>query len=121
MYYKVGNENSYNSLQQASDSAVLELIGSFVKEKRLERNITQSQLSKNAGVSRSTLSLLEKGQPVALKTLVQVLRVLNELDVLANFIIKPEVSPLVVFDEQSKLRKRARGTTNDDIPYESEW
>lgn len=64
---------------QISDLAILQKLGDFVKHHRMEQNKSQDQLATEAGVSRSTLSLLERGEKVNLITLIQVLRVLNQL------------------------------------------
>ena len=121
MGYTLDNEVSYGGIEYMSDQAILKVLGKFVKSKRLEQNVTQGVLSQKAGISRSTLSLLERGEPVALKTLVQVLRVLGQLNVLAAFVVKPEPSPMAIFKEESQKRKRARGGQGNNIPYESEW
>ena len=65
---------SYNNWNSMSDTALAEHIGRFVKEKRMELNTTQDALAHAAGISRSTLGLLEKAETVTLSALLQVLR-----------------------------------------------
>ncbi len=79
-----------------SDKALTEHIGRFVKEKRLEQNKTQQALAHAAGISRSTLSLLEKGETVTLQTLIQVLRTLDQLYVLDVFSVQTLMSPMLL-------------------------
>ncbi|MFO0360648.1 MAG: helix-turn-helix domain-containing protein [Flavobacteriales bacterium] len=93
-----------------SDQALSAHIGAFVKHHRLEQNKTQDALSHEAGVSRSTLSLLERGETVTLATLIQVLRVLNQLHVMEAFEVKTPVSPLALAKAEQEMRKRARNT-----------
>lgn len=93
-----------------SDKALAEHIGRFVKEKRMELNKTQDALARAAGISRSTLSLLEKGETVTLATLLQVLRMLDQLHVLDAFSVQPTVSPIQLAKIVLKKRKRASGT-----------
>ena len=57
-----------------NDQALTVQIGSFIKHHRLAQNKTQDTLSHEAGISRSTLSLLERGETTSLATLIQVLR-----------------------------------------------
>jgi transcriptional regulator with XRE-family HTH domain len=102
-------DKSYNNWRSMSDKALAEHIGRFVKEKRLEMNKTQDVLAHAAGISRSTLSLLEKGETVTLATLLQVLRVLDQLHVLDVFSLKPAVSPIQMAKMEMKKRKRASG------------
>lgn len=77
-----------------SDKALTKHIGGFVRHHRMEQHKTQQSLAQAAGISRSTLSLLERGEPVTLTTLIQVLRVLDQLQVLNAFDVKETVSPL---------------------------
>ena len=91
-----------------SDKALTEHVGRFVKEKRLEQNKTQAILAHDAGISRSTLSLLEKGETVTLQTLIQVLRTLDQLYVLDVFSVQTLVSPMLLAKMELKKRKRAR-------------
>ncbi|MFY7792659.1 MAG: helix-turn-helix domain-containing protein [Chitinophagaceae bacterium] len=76
-----------------SDQALASRIGDFVKYHRLEQNKTQEVMSHEAGISRSTLSLLERGETVTLATLLQVLRVLDQLQVMDAFVVEPRISP----------------------------
>ena len=91
-----------------SDKALTEHVGRFVKEKRLEQNKTQQALAHAAGISRSTLSLLEKGETVTLQTLIQVLRTLDQLHVLDVFSVQTLVSPMLLAKMELKKQKRAR-------------
>ncbi len=94
-----------------SDNVLAKHIGRFVKEKRMEMNKTQDVLAHAAGISRSTLSLLEKGETVTLATLLQVLRVLDQLHILDVFSVQPTVSPIQLAKIELKKRKRASGRT----------
>ena len=91
------------------DGALAAHIGVFVKHHRMEQNKTQTVLATAAGISRSTLSLLERGETVTLATLIQVLRVLDQLHVLDVFTVHQTISPLVMAKMEKYKRKRARG------------
>ena len=91
-----------------SDNALMNSIGEYVKESRLAQNRTQSQVANDANISRSTLSLLERGEAVSVVTLLQVLRVLNLLNVMDSFKFEKEISPIEYARIQQKSRKRAR-------------
>lgn len=114
------NEISYKNRLNMSDKALAELIGRFIKEKRIEQNKTQHFVANAAGISRSTLSLLEKGETVTIATLLQVLRVLGQLQVLDVFSIQPTISPLQLAKLEIKKRKRVSGTTTTE-PKKSNW
>jgi transcriptional regulator with XRE-family HTH domain len=107
---------------QLSDIAILEQIGAFVKHHRMNQQKSQEQLATSAGISRSTLSLLERGEKVNLITLIQVLRVLDQLAWLAEFEVQKTISPIEYIKLQKKHeRQRIR---NSDIAADnppSEW
>ena len=105
-----------------SDSAILQMIGDFIKKKRMDLNKTQDTLSYEAGISRSTLSLLERGEKVNLITLIQVLRVLDELQVLEVFELKQQISPIEYIKLQRKHeRQRVRNSDMAADNPPSEW
>lgn len=112
--------DSFTNWASMSDQALAAHIGAFVRHHRLEQNRTQDALAHAAGISRSTLSLLERGQTVTLATLIQVLRVLDRLQVMDAFVVEQRVSPLALARMQKEKRQRARGTQGDDTT-ESEW
>lgn len=101
-------EKSYLDLVSMSDKALTKHIGGFVRHHRMEQHKTQQSLAQAAGISRSTLSLLERGEPVTLTTLIQVLRVLDQLQVLNAFDVKETVSPLALAKLQKAKRQRVR-------------
>ena len=113
-------DKSYNNWSSMGDKALAEHIGRFVKEKRMEMNKTQDVLAHAAGISRSTLSLLEKGDTVTLATLLRVLRVLDQLHVLDVFSVKPTVSPIQMAKMEMKKRKRASGAQSSSFT-KSTW
>ncbi len=108
-------ELSYKNWSSMSDLALTELIGDFVKHHRLEQNKTQDMLAHAAGISRSTLSLLERGKTVTLATLIQVLRVLDQLQVMDVFAVQQSISPLVLAKMEREKRKRARNKNSNDV------
>jgi transcriptional regulator with XRE-family HTH domain len=110
----------YKNWNAMSDQALAEFIGQFIRSKRMEQNITQAQLAKDAGISRSTLVLLEKGETASLGTLLQVLRMLNQLHVLAAFEITPVISPLLLAKEEMKKRQRVRTKPSSKQP-KTDW
>lgn len=55
------NDISYMNWSAISDNEIARHIGEFVKHHRMQQDKTQEMLAKEAGISRSTLSLLERG------------------------------------------------------------
>ncbi|MGM5470208.1 helix-turn-helix domain-containing protein [Flavobacteriaceae bacterium LMO-SS05] len=107
------NDNSYINWVSMNDKALSEAIGKFIQHHRLNQNKSQDALSKAAGISRSTLSLLERGEKVTLNTLIQVLRVLDLLYIMDVFKINEEISPLEYAKLKKNKRKKASGKPTD--------
>lgn len=98
------SDNAYTQWSEMSDKALLQTIGSYIQSQRLNQNKTQASVAAAANVSRSTLSLLERGEIVRMDSLIRVLRVLDLLHVMDAFTIQDEISPL----EYAKLKKKKR-------------
>lgn len=114
------NDKQYIDWVSMSDTALAQTIGTFVKHNRLAQNKTQEEVANAANISRSTLSLFEKGEAVTVPTLLQVLRVLDLLYIMNSFKIQEEISPLELAKMDQNKRQRARNTDNDNNK-QSDW
>ena len=94
-------ENSSTNWVQLSDLAIVKQIGDYIRHTRLQQNKTQTDLAEKSGLNRSTISQIEKGDSITLSSLIQILRALDSLHVLASFEVSDEISPL----EYAKLKK----------------
>jgi len=90
-----------------SDKAIIKEIGRRVKRRRLEGNFTQQEIADMAGISRPTVSDLERGKPFGILTLIQILRALNALDSIDAFLPDPGISPLQLARMRGAERQRA--------------
>jgi transcriptional regulator with XRE-family HTH domain len=95
-----------------SDSAALADLGSRLAAVRLKRNLTQTALGREAGVSRATVERLERGVGAELKLLVRVLRALQLLEGFLAAIPADEPSPMALLRARGKKRQRARGESS---------
>jgi len=102
------NDFPYTEWYAMADIDIQKRIGNFVQHHRLKQNKTQNEVAKAAGMSRSTLSLLERGETVTLATLIQVLRVLDLFHVFDAFQVKTEISPVLYAKMKREERQRAR-------------
>ncbi len=114
------NDKAFKDWYSMSDQSLAAQIGAFVKHHRLEQNKTQDVVSHEACISRSTLSLLERGETVTLATLIQVLRVLSQLQVMDAFEVQQRLSPLALAKAEKEKRKRARKINTPDSE-KSDW
>jgi putative transcriptional regulator len=92
-----------------SDKAILEELGARLRRQRLNQDITQEGLAKKAGVSRTVIQRMEQGEEVVVTGWIRVMRDLNLLDQLDNFLPDPGISPIQLARLQGKERQRASG------------
>jgi transcriptional regulator with XRE-family HTH domain len=90
-----------------SDTAILEEITKRVKQKRLNLNLTQMELSHKAGLHVQTIKKFESGSSATVQTLIQLLRAFDELDFLDKFMPEPGASPIALLKLKGKERTRA--------------
>lgn len=88
---------------------VLEEMGEQIKLARLRRNITMELVAERAGISRTTLWNVEKGDPsVSIGTYVAVLHALNGMDKDFLLIAKDDKLGRHIQDQGLLVRKRAK-------------
>ncbi len=92
----------------ASPEAIESELGQKLDRLRLSKNINQSALAKEAGVSRRTISRLENGEGTSLDTLIRVMRALGVVDRLAALLPDPTTRPIERINLGGRERKRAR-------------
>jgi len=114
---------SYTNWTAASDTALMERLGAFIKHHRLQQNKTQEQLAKEAGIVRSTLSLFERGENISLLVFIQLLRALKLLPLLQEFQIRQQISPLQLarMEQSKKSRVRQINGGKAKLKPETDW
>jgi transcriptional regulator with XRE-family HTH domain len=114
-------EISDNNWIALSDKALLETMGEFIRHHRLQQNKSQSLLAKEAGIARSTLSLVEKGESTLLIVYIQLLRALDLLYLLKEFQVKQQYSPLQLAKLDQSKRIRAKKAEKKSVNPKSNW
>ena len=102
------------------DNLLLEKLGASLRRERLARNMGQSELGKEAGVSRDTVRRMEAGEPVSTLSLVRMLRVLGLASRLAAIAPTRGPGPLEQLEKGPAGRQRARASKPRKEPA-SEW
>ena len=93
----------------AASESIEHALGQRLEAIRLSRNITQSQLAKQAGVSRSTIArLAQEGKGISLDSFIRILQALQLHGHLQSLLPDPAVSPLERMKFEGKRRQRAR-------------
>lgn len=113
--------NGLSDISLLSDVAILQEIGTFIKTKRIAQELTQEELAEKANISRSTLSLMEKGKNTVLVNLVKVLRILEVLYVFEAFKDEQMISPLQLAKQDEQKRKRVSVKRKNNKTQDSEW
>lgn len=98
------------------DASVLAELGDRLARLRLQRNLTQAQLAREAGVSKRTLIRLEHGESTQLTNLIRVLRGLGGLGNLDALIPPPPTSPIQQLQARAKTRRRASPAARNRRP-----
>lgn len=94
-----------------SDDALLEQLGERLLQYRLNRNMTQAVLAKEAGVSERTINRVEHGHSTQLSNLIRLLRSLGLLENMDALVPEPAMSPIQQMKLQGKCRKRASSSS----------
>lgn len=104
-----------------TDRAILKRIGEQIKTWRLEMNLSQVHLANKTLLSLATIYQIENGKGTSMLNLIKVLRILDRLDALSQFLQEKELSPLEYQKLESgiKIRKRASKAKKDDTDNNS--
>lgn len=95
------------SFYAATNQVILEELGRRIKQRRLDRNLSQQEVAVRAGLDRTTIGALEREGRASMLTLIQVLRAMEALDELEAFLPELGPSPLELARRQGKARQRA--------------
>ena len=96
----------------SSDKAIEKELGQRLRSLRLLKNITQQALAKRSLLSLNTIKALENGRG-KLTSLIAVLRELQALEQLDNFIPEINISPIQLAKSRGKTRQRASRKQSD--------
>ncbi len=100
---------------------VLTELGARLADIRLERNLTQSQLAEQAGVSKSTVQRLEAGAVATqLSGFIRVCRTLDLVERFELLVPEPVASPVAQLKLGGKQRQRA-SVAKSASPSAKKW
>ena len=93
----------------ASDDSILIELGDRFKLARIRSGLTQSQLSEESGVAKSTVERAEKGDSVQFMSLIKILRALNCIGSLELLLPDTKASPFESLNQKNgEQKKRVR-------------
>jgi len=108
-------------LEDKGNKAIQQELGGRLKRERLNQNITQETLAKQAGISRRTLVAAEKGEGTTFETLIRLLRGLGKLGQLDQFMPEPPISPIQLAKLKGKVRQKASGKLRYPTAHNTSW
>ncbi len=108
-------------IRTASNEAIRKELGMRLKSERLNQNITQETLAKQAGISRRTLVGAERGEPFTIDTLLSILRKLDCLAQIDLFLPEVELSPIQLSKLKGKRRQKASKKFTYPKPRNTPW
>lgn len=114
-------EKSNNLWYKMSDSVILEILGEFMKETRLQQNKTQQELATASGIDRFTIARIENGKGGTLKSFIQMMRSLEQLHHFQNFQVQRQISPLELTKLEQRKRHRARSKKKSKKQNKTDW
>lgn len=82
-------------------------LGKRLRDRRLDMNLSQTEIADRSGLSRRTITAIEHGEGSTLSTLIALLRALNALDTLEQFLPDPGISPMDMLTLREEPRKYA--------------
>jgi transcriptional regulator with XRE-family HTH domain len=105
-----------------TDDAVLAEIGKRIARYRIDSQITQADLAKQAGVSKRTVERVEAGATAQFSTIIRILRVLDLMKGLENLVPEPVPRPMELLKQKGKVRQRVSTTRRPDkAPEKWSW
>lgn len=97
--------------ENASDDAALKELGSRIARYRLNKNLTQDTLAREAGVSKQTVHRVEHGHSIQVSNLIRILRALRIVENLEALVPEPAISPIQQVKMHGKERRRASSSS----------
>ncbi len=104
----------------SSAAALAAELGERLKQARLNRDLTQTELAAAVGVTRKTIINAEKGK-ATLEIFVAILQALEFTQQLELFLPRQQISPLQLAKLQGKQRQRASRTAKKPPEEPTEW
>lgn len=101
----------------SSSATVARALCKRLEEIRLGQNISQAELARQAGVSRSTMTRIADGQSISLDSFIRVIKALGLADHLATLLPDPEVRPVELVRHEGQHRRRASGKRKASEPW----
>ena len=102
-----------DTIINTSSDSILQGIADRVKEKRLERNLTQKAFAKRAGVGYDAYRKFENTGEITLHNLVLCAIALDDVDGFLNLFARKSYQSIDELLKTQEIKKRKRGSRNE--------
>lgn len=106
---------------QLTNLQIEQELGHRLKQRRLELNLSQTEVAEKSGLGRRTITAIENGEGSTLTTFIALLRGLQALHYLEQFLPDPGPSPLMLAKLQEAPRKYASKPRKPKPTTEWKW
>ena len=123
IFNPMATETNSSNWYSLSDIAIPSQLGRFLRQIRMEQNLTQENLAVKAGLSRSAIYELENGKcATSFITIVQVLRALDHLHLFDTWKSSETAHPIMRVQMPDKKGARASSQVmHEKKREENEW
>lgn len=101
----------------SSSTAIASALCKRLEDVRLNKNISQAEVARQAGVSRSTMTRIADGKSISLDSFIRVIKALGLADHLASLLPDPSVRPVELVAREGQQRQRASGKRKPAEPW----
>jgi transcriptional regulator with XRE-family HTH domain len=110
-------------LEIMSNQQIEAEMGERIRRRRLDMNISQTELARRAGVARRTITSVEHGEGCSLQTLIALVRALRALEWIDQFLPDPGISPMALLLQENKVKYRVKRRKHAGQPKKTvgEW
>ena len=108
-------------LEDMSDMAILQELGSRLCRARLDSNMTREALASRIDLSVDTVRNAEIGHNVSLQTLIRLMRGLDRLTDLQTVLAEVGPSPVQLAKSRGRVRQRASGSRGTSTRVQWRW
>jgi len=102
-----------NAIINNTPDSIIKRIGEKVKDKRLERNLTQKAFAKRAGIGYDTYRNFENTGEITLRNLILCAIALDDTEGFLNLFTKKSYQSIDELLKIQETKKRKRGSLND--------
>ncbi len=97
-----------------ADDAIITEIGQRIARSRLDLQLTQAEVAKQAGVAKRTVERIESGASTQMLSMIRILRVLELLPQLDHIIPEVGSRPMDLLKRKGKVRQRASASRRSE-------